>query len=148
MSVPSDYSPNQIQTLNKLIGASTFITFGTTLVVTFLISYRIHSTSKQNLPRGGSRLRFKHILEILIQSAAIYSLAAAASATATIIPLPLESNGALRVLTAQVYTSSFYAFIAVSVNILQLHLRPSNLLLPRRVLPQRLWSLGLRLQLT
>ncbi|KDR71364.1 hypothetical protein GALMADRAFT_254141 [Galerina marginata CBS 339.88] len=49
-----------------------FTSLSSSLLATLLIAFRIHSVSKQN---GGSKRRFRHIIEIVIQSAAVYSLA-------------------------------------------------------------------------
>ncbi|KDR69427.1 hypothetical protein GALMADRAFT_145472 [Galerina marginata CBS 339.88] len=48
------------------------ISFTSSMAATILIAFRIHSISTQeNNPRG----RFKHVIEIVVQSAVIYSLA-------------------------------------------------------------------------
>lgn len=103
-------SPSQAHTLKTLTAAAFFITFATTLVTTLLISYRIHSFSRQDddLPRSSST-RIKHIIEILVQSAALYSMVAIAGAIISIVP----DNGGGSLLAARSNTYSFYLFTAV-----------------------------------
>ncbi|KAF8186757.1 hypothetical protein BJ912DRAFT_451579 [Pholiota molesta] len=71
---------------NDLLAAVLFISFGTTLVTTVLIAYRIYSVSKQQLP---SSRRFNHIIDLVVQSGAIYSLSQLAYAITSILT---ESN--------------------------------------------------------
>lgn len=101
-------SPSQSETLNKLIGAIFLLAFATTLITTLLISYRIHSFFKEDLSNG-FRSRFKHVVEILIQSAAAYSVVTIAFAVVSIIP----TETSVPVLDARSYTSSLYFFTAV-----------------------------------
>jgi hypothetical protein len=70
-------------TLNALLSAAFFITFATTLVTTILIAYRIYSVSKQE---GMSARRFKHIIDIVIQSGAVNSLTLLANAIIVVLP--------------------------------------------------------------
>ncbi|KAF8894194.1 hypothetical protein CPB84DRAFT_1825940 [Gymnopilus junonius] len=100
-------SPSQVDTLNTVLGVATFMTLATTLVATLLISYRIHSVAKQDLPRS-SRSRFNHIIEILVQSAAVYSVVTLASAITVVVPL--TENNVAQVFTAETYVSAIYAF--------------------------------------
>ncbi|KAF8869918.1 hypothetical protein CPB84DRAFT_1855922 [Gymnopilus junonius] len=81
MAAVEDFNPSSSQgdILNKLLGSSLFVTFATTLVSTTLIAYRIHSVSKENVIQG-TRRRVNHVIEILVQSAAVYSLASFAIA--------------------------------------------------------------------
>jgi len=65
-------SEQQVAMDNAVIATQTFLSVAASLVTTFLIVFRIHSMSKEN---GGSGQRFKHILDIVVQSAAVYSLA-------------------------------------------------------------------------
>ena len=81
----SNPSVNQREVLNHLIAAQTFITLATTVTSTLLIAYRLYTVSKQEI-RQNSRTLIQHIIEIVVHSAAAYSLAAAAQAIILIIP--------------------------------------------------------------
>lgn len=93
------------QIKNTLIGVALFLDLTSTLATTGLISYRINPFAKQGT---FNRSRFKHIVEILVQSAAAYSLVTIAYALVLLIPTELESVNA-----ARAYTSVFYSFAAV-----------------------------------
>ncbi|PPQ73194.1 hypothetical protein CVT26_014799 [Gymnopilus dilepis] len=95
--------------LNNLIAASFFITCATTLITTILISYRIYSMSRSILPKN-SRMRFDHIVDILIQSAAVYTLSAIAFAIPAIFP---DSDSNLTGLqAARMYRWTIFNFTA------------------------------------
>ncbi|KJA17214.1 hypothetical protein HYPSUDRAFT_206386 [Hypholoma sublateritium FD-334 SS-4] len=61
------------------------MTFGVTLLTTVLIAYKIYSYTRC-YPRMGVTRTFKNIAEVLVQSAAAYSLAALLAAVLAIIP--------------------------------------------------------------
>lgn len=103
-------SPSQVDTLNTVLGVATFMTLATTLATTLLISYRIHLVSKQDLPRS-VRARLNHIIEILVQSAAAYSIVALASAITVVVPL--TADNVAQVFAAETYVSAVYAFTSV-----------------------------------
>lgn len=102
-------SQDQAHTLYVLIGASLFVTFTTTIVSTVLIAYRIHTLQ-------GSRKRFKHILEILVQSAAAYSVAEVAYAIVLVVHFPINRHHIESWLAAYDYLGPFYFFIAVCIS--------------------------------
>ena len=83
-------STSQVHALNGLIGASFFLSFVTTLINTVLIAYRIVSVSKVSLLEG-SKSQFNHVLEIIIESAVPYTLAALTTAVLTVVPIT-EAN--------------------------------------------------------
>ncbi|KAF8188717.1 hypothetical protein BJ912DRAFT_968312 [Pholiota molesta] len=58
-------------TSTKVVAAAFFTTSATSFVTTVLIAYRIYSTAKHE---GVSGRRFKHIIDIIVQSGAVYSL--------------------------------------------------------------------------
>jgi hypothetical protein len=62
---------------NDLLSVAFFISFATTLTTTTLIAYRIHSASKNG---GFPRRRFKHAIDIVVQSGAVYALTLLATA--------------------------------------------------------------------
>ncbi|KDR69171.1 hypothetical protein GALMADRAFT_145576 [Galerina marginata CBS 339.88] len=61
-----------VVTTNSLLFAGYFVSFATSLMATLLIAYRVYSVSKQGT---GSAQRFRRIIEIMVQTAAVYSLA-------------------------------------------------------------------------
>ena len=103
-------STSQVHALNGLIGASFFLSFVTTLLNTVLIAYRILSVSKVSLLEG-SKSQFNHVLEIIIESAVPYTLAALTTAVLTVVPIT-EANEIL-LDTIGVYLNPIYLFIAV-----------------------------------
>lgn len=72
-------------TLNNLISAAFFTTFVVTLLTTVLIAYQIYSFTRRN-PRKGITQTFKDIAEVLVQSAAAYSLVVLWGAIMGVIP--------------------------------------------------------------
>ena len=98
----------------NLLAAQSFITFATTLSATLLIAYRIYSTSKENM-FGTTKRRVRKITEILVESAAIYSLAAVAQALTIVLPGTPNTELALDV--ASEYTSIIFLFVSVSIPI-------------------------------
>lgn len=103
-------SPSQGDILNKLIGASLFMTFAGTLVTPILIAYRIHHVFGHSILQG-TRSRFKHVVEILVQSTAVYSLAVLAYAVLNVISV--TGSNAEMVNIASNYLGPLYVFIAV-----------------------------------
>ncbi|PPR03016.1 hypothetical protein CVT26_004543 [Gymnopilus dilepis] len=103
---PSD---SQIDLFNRLLAVQAFITFATTLSSTSLIAYRIYTTSKNDIPRSSKRL-LHHILEILVQSAAVYSLMAIAQAVSSVIPQTASNAASWD--AAEIYTSILFTFIS------------------------------------
>ncbi|PPQ94336.1 hypothetical protein CVT25_000295 [Psilocybe cyanescens] len=57
---------------NNISSALTFVSLGTTVITTFFIGYRIHSVSQLDGSRSNGL--FNHIVVIIIESAAAYSL--------------------------------------------------------------------------
>ncbi|KAF8894196.1 hypothetical protein CPB84DRAFT_1304620 [Gymnopilus junonius] len=105
--------PNLANVINMLTGASLFTTFATSTVAAVLISYRIYFTAKQNSALLGSRsqIRYHHILEVLLQSAAAYSLITLAYAIVSVYPSNINN---ITIITAvNGYLAPFYFFIAV-----------------------------------
>ncbi|PPQ85202.1 hypothetical protein CVT25_010095 [Psilocybe cyanescens] len=68
-SVTNDTNANLA---NNITSALTFVSLGTTVVATFIIGYRLHSASRIHLLP--SRILYNHIVTIIIESAAAYSL--------------------------------------------------------------------------
>jgi hypothetical protein len=68
--------------INDLASAAYFTSFGTSLVATVLIAYRIYHA----LERGASRKRFQHVINILIESGAVYSLSLLVIGVTSVFP--------------------------------------------------------------
>lgn len=105
-----NFSPSQTTILYILIGASLFVTFTTTLMTTVLIAYRIHSISRRHVLKG-TRPRLNHIFDILVQSAAAYSVATLPFAIVAVIPFT-PNNFTIQA-AANAYFGAFYSFTAV-----------------------------------
>ncbi|KAF8879994.1 hypothetical protein CPB84DRAFT_1828334 [Gymnopilus junonius] len=104
-----DASLDQGYTINKLLGASSFINLGATLSATLLISYRIYAVSKEDLQKSSRKL-FQQVLEILVQSATAYVIVTLGYSISVVISYT-PSNAAY-VFAAQTYTYHFFIFIA------------------------------------
>lgn len=76
-------SPALSATFNNLLAAAYFTTFTTSLIATTLIAYRLYVFSNET---DWSRRRFKHIADIVVQSGAVYSLTALATAIGGVLP--------------------------------------------------------------
>lgn len=95
-----------------MTSAAFFVTFVCTLASTCLIAYRIYPIfSHDSLT---SRGRFKKILDILIQSAAIYALAMLVQAIAFVI-MPLASKTPSAEIELSVYSSTLFLVISVCI---------------------------------
>lgn len=95
---------------NNLQSSEFFITFGTTIITTSLIAYRIYSTAR--LDGITSLGRFKHIVEVLIQSAAFYSLVILATAIMMVIPTYLSRPNGM--FNAELFVDSILPIVGVS----------------------------------
>ncbi|PPQ93632.1 hypothetical protein CVT25_000818 [Psilocybe cyanescens] len=69
---------------NNISSALIFVSLGTTVIVTFIIGYRVHSTSR--IHHLSSRRLYNHIVIIIIESAAAYSLVLLFEATLGVVP--------------------------------------------------------------
>jgi len=76
-------SEQYIATINAVISAQQFVSVAASLVTTLLIVFKVHSVTRAN---GGSVLRFKSILDVVIQSSAVYSLAIMMQAISFVLP--------------------------------------------------------------
>ncbi|PPQ97828.1 hypothetical protein CVT26_012929 [Gymnopilus dilepis] len=100
---------SQVDLLNRLIAAQAFITSATTLASTTIIVYQLYSTTRE-IPSNSKRL-LAHILEILVQSAAAYSLMAIAYAISGVVPQSVNGNEVSWV-TATDYIENLFNFTA------------------------------------
>ncbi|PPQ94732.1 hypothetical protein CVT25_007697 [Psilocybe cyanescens] len=69
---------------NNITSALTFVSLGTTMITTFLIGYRIHSTSRLHI--SSSNRLFKRIVVMIIESATAYSFVLLLSSIIFVIP--------------------------------------------------------------
>lgn len=99
----------ELVTADRLMSAALFTTLAVTIWTTVLIAYRIYSTSDLILNRRTTR--FRRILEIIIQSSLIYSLALGPSALIGIIK-PQQFNFTT-LLTASFYLDTISVGVAV-----------------------------------
>ncbi|KAF8173089.1 hypothetical protein BJ912DRAFT_1079466 [Pholiota molesta] len=112
-------------TLNALLSAAFFITFATTLVTTILIAYRIYSVSKQE---GVSARRFKHIIDIVIQSGAVNSLTLLANAIIVVLPASILNT---KDSAANTYAENIVPYVlAMSTTIMLIYQAFSSMLGP------------------
>ena len=102
-------TPTQADHLNILVGTIYLLSAATTLVTTVSIAYRINNFCQEDL-LNGSLSRYKHVVDILIQSAVVYSAASAVFAIVSIIP----KGSSVVLYNARNYTSTLYIFTAVS----------------------------------
>lgn len=105
-------SPSQGNAIQILVATSFFITFATTLASTTFIAYRIHALSRHGVQRS-TRKRVKYIIEMLVQSAAAYSMTSFGYAVLTVLPETV--NNYVVINAANLYLSAFYFFIAVRI---------------------------------
>lgn len=105
---------HQALTVNGIGSSGYFISAITSLVVTFLIAYRINSVTKDGLAE--TRGRFKQIIEIVIQSVLVYSLAQLVEAIVVVVPL---SIGNTHIFALDNYSGTILLPITVSHSILQ-----------------------------
>ncbi|PPQ92897.1 hypothetical protein CVT25_010452 [Psilocybe cyanescens] len=69
---------------NNISSALIFVSLGTTVIVTFIIGYRLHSASR--IHHLSSRRLYNHIVTIIIESAAAYSLVLLFEAITVVVP--------------------------------------------------------------
>ena len=105
-------SIRQATIMNDLIAASFFLSFSCTISSTLLIVYRIYnSVSNQG---NHSKKRFMHIVDALVQSAAVYSLALLVAAIVLVVLITSGDNYTLPLFAVQNYEgTSILFFISV-----------------------------------
>jgi len=100
--------------VNDLIAAGYFSSFACTISSTLLIMYRIYNYLSRQDPY--SKKRFLHIVDVLVQSAAVYSLALLTSAIAGVVLVTSGNRPTLSMFAVINYESSAILFF-VSVRI-------------------------------
>ena len=104
---PSSLAQRKI--LNVLLISGYFSTFASTISSTLLIVYRIHnSISNQNHTQY--KKRFKHVVDVLVQSAAVYSLALLVSTIAGLVLITSGHDISLSLFAVLNYESSAILF--------------------------------------
>ncbi|KAF9479476.1 hypothetical protein BDN70DRAFT_983712 [Pholiota conissans] len=98
---------------SQLLTAALTVTFGTTFITTILIAYRIYSVSKHE---GVSARRFKHIIDIIVQTGAVNSLTLWALALSPLVDggTPVLTN--TRLFAVQHYTENVLPILAIEVS--------------------------------
>ncbi|KDR68633.1 hypothetical protein GALMADRAFT_1038219 [Galerina marginata CBS 339.88] len=97
--------------LNNLFSAALFTTVSTTLVTTVLIAYRIYSVAHQN-GQDFFKKSFKNILDLLVQSAAAYSILSILYAVCGVTPLKDPNINLPKIFPLEVYMGLLYSFTA------------------------------------
>jgi len=100
---PNDFTVQFTREANLSQGINLVITAITSITATSVIGAHIYSSTSLN---PGARKRYKHIVEIIVQSSALYSLTLLASAILAFIN---DAHSALfmpHFTTAELYTSS------------------------------------------
>ncbi|KAF8180101.1 hypothetical protein BJ912DRAFT_635640 [Pholiota molesta] len=115
--------------LDNLLSSSYFTIFVTSLGTTVLIAYRIHSGSKQE---GVSKRRFKHIIDIVVQSGVVYSFSTLVSAIAFVYPGANSiTNTRMYALTAYISAlTSIIAGISATVMVARVSMLATNATFP------------------
>lgn len=83
----------------------------TTVVTTFLIGYRIHKVAVMSGSRA--KRRFSHVVAMIVESAAIYSLILIGPAIIDLLPMSPRNLNWLMI--AQYYIQPFTNMVAVRV---------------------------------
>lgn len=104
-------SPSQARTLDNFIALGMFATFLCTLITTVFIIVRIYPVTHGKWATHSTSQRFKHVVDILAQSAALYSLSALACAISSVLPLATIQNTNAR--AALSYSSPIFFCVAV-----------------------------------
>ena len=73
--------------LNDLFGSGLFSSFSCTISSTLLIVYRIYNSLSRDTSNH-SKKRFMHVVDVLVQSAAAYSIAILITAIVDLFPSP------------------------------------------------------------
>lgn len=94
---------------NNISSALIFVSLGTTVLTTFLIGYKIHSTSRLNGP--SSKKFFNRVVVLVVESAAAYSLVLFLNAIIAVVPSFLTLGSPLY--EAEYYVDAVLIVVAV-----------------------------------
>lgn len=101
--------------INRLFASGAFMTFATTIISTFLIVYRIYLVSHQDF-QSRSKYSFNTIIELAVQSAAVYAANAFVFAVAQLlVARPVVQ---LSFIVMEQYTLTLLSALSVSILIL------------------------------
>ena len=87
--------------MNSLLTSGYFLSLSCTISSTLLIVYRIYNSFSHQ--SNHSKKRFLHIVDVLVQSAAVYSLALLVSAIAAVVLITSENYATLPMFAALDY---------------------------------------------
>ena len=99
--------------VNILKGTSFCVTAATSMIATSLIAAHIYASTSLNLQ---SRRRYMHIVEIMVQSSALYSLSTLGLAILDLINNANSNLVGSAILNAENYTSTVAVISTVSPN--------------------------------
>jgi len=108
---PRDETAQFMQRFNILQGISLCVTVATSMLTTFTIGAHIYASTFRNRQAWG---RYKHLVEIIIQSSALYSVSFLVTAIIDLIGTNgISSASPTILLNANCYTSAISSFTAV-----------------------------------
>ncbi|KAF9562352.1 hypothetical protein CPC08DRAFT_706728 [Agrocybe pediades] len=99
----NDLSDSRTQLMNVLTAALFFMSALTSLISTYLIAYRIYVASRLT---GASKRRFMDVIDIVVQSSAVYTLSVLAVATYAVIPFQDSDSATIAIDTVVNYLGS------------------------------------------
>lgn len=102
-------TPKEYTQANTVRGAQLFTSFGTTVITTSLIAYRLLSAISYRY--SSSKKLLKHLLLVLLESASIYSIVILVYAVGYMIPSVLVIGSPLQ--NEQTYMQVFVSIIGV-----------------------------------
>lgn len=107
--------PGTVRIINVLIPIGLLLSAIVTLMTSSLIAYRIYTSSQLRLGGLSPIVRFRYVIRILFESAAVYSgVAIANAAVCAVVSLMGQGRGVDAVLDAGDYLESLTYIVAVS----------------------------------
>ena len=101
--VPGDETIDFVSRLNVVQGTTLCVTVATSVVATLVIGVRIYTSTARN---HQARERYKHIVEIIVQSSALYSISLLISAVNTLC----DNSGDLTASQSVAFNADSYAY--------------------------------------
>jgi len=108
--VPEDSTIQWAQLFNIIEGISLCTTAATSVLATYIIAAKIHRSNMNNR----ARRRYRHIIEITIQSSALYTLSTLGNAVTTLITNGNLNSDGSTLLNAEIYLDTFTTITTVS----------------------------------
>lgn len=109
----SNFTKQEGKLSNLITCTALFASFACTLATTGLIAYRMYSVFGEVY--GRSRERFKHILDVLVQSAAVYALTSLLQAIIYVVAVTSPANAPAVVIVVENYSTTLFAIISVCI---------------------------------